>query len=243
MRVLLVVAAVAFGLVLQSEGNGRRLPSRLASATGSPTAGPFTIGGSVEGLFPGAMLSLPLAVHNTNSYSLRITDLAVAVVGVDKSNCPKAAVSSPGFSASTLVGGNATTVIPVTVSMATGVTDACQGAKFTLSFSGHGVRFPLPTSVVVHDARLVVRLTAARTAEVDASLFESGGQAGVVGRTLRFLVGSKLVCTLTTDMHGRGRCSGPAPLLPSHYSVVFAGDASYDPAATSGRLNRTVRIP
>lgn len=105
-----------------------------------------TLEGSVEGLYPGASVGLPLEIRNPTNATLRLDILGVRVGQPDRDGCPASALlvgsdRIPGGTdilvALVLVPGeNETLAVPV--SMATDADSACQGAIFPLAYSAQG---------------------------------------------------------------------------------------------------------
>ena len=109
---------------------------------------PLTVAleGSVEGLYPGASVALPLEVHNPTEATLRLDVLGVRVGQPDRDGCPASALlvgpdRIPGGTdlliALVLEPGDEETVA-VAITMATDADSACQGAAFPLDYFAQG---------------------------------------------------------------------------------------------------------
>lgn len=236
LRVALVLAAVAFGLCLQAEGGNRRALPRLIASNGVLAVGAFTITGSVEGLYPGANTMLPLRVRNNNGFAMVVRELDVATTQTDRAGCATSSVLPTGFDGSVRVNAKSAVTIPVPVRMLQTVTDACQGASFTLRYSGTATVAPIPTSLTA--ATVTVRRGATRPpSRFAAVLFERDSRQPVVGRRLTFRVDGNVACRATTGDDGRASCDAlVSGAVPTVYIVRFAGDSTYEAAAGQGAL-------
>jgi hypothetical protein len=122
-------------------GNGNGAPGKA-----------FTISGTLSGLFPGVTSKLYLTVNNPNNQAMTVTNLTATVTSVTKaSNAPAGicaataanlvihAFTGPSF---TIAANSSRSSSPayVPVVMPSSVANACQGATFTLSFSGTGAQ-------------------------------------------------------------------------------------------------------
>jgi hypothetical protein len=103
----------------------------------------FGLSGSITGLFPGAHLSLPVLVTNQNNQDIKVTQIQITVTGTDKIGCSGASTNlqptnytGPGF----VVHPNHPVTINLPISMPNTVDNACQDAKFTLSYGGSAVK-------------------------------------------------------------------------------------------------------
>jgi hypothetical protein len=103
----------------------------------------FGLSGSISGLFPGAHLSLPVLVTNPNNQDIKVTQIQITVTGTNKTGCTNAATNlqptnytGPGF----VVHPNNPVTINLPISMPKTVDNACQDAKFALSYGGSAVK-------------------------------------------------------------------------------------------------------
>ena len=105
-----------------------------------------TLEGSVEGLYPGAEVALPLQVRNPTDVTLRLDMLEVRAGSPDLEGCPADALlvgpdRSPGGASLELtleLGPGTEGVLAVPVTMATDADSACQGAVFPLDYTAQG---------------------------------------------------------------------------------------------------------
>jgi hypothetical protein len=122
-------------------GNGHSAPGKA-----------FTISGTLSGLFPGVTSKLYLTVNNPNNQAMTVTNLTATVTSVTKAaNAPAGtcaataanlvihAFTGPSF---TVAANSSRSASPayLPVVMPSSVANACQGATFTLSFSGTGTQ-------------------------------------------------------------------------------------------------------
>ena len=131
---------------------------------GNDPKGSFALTGQADGLYPGAVIALPLTVTNPQSFGIRITELTIGVgipvlpssplPGVSLAPaCTSGAVqigvldSSGQFRAqnpipvSVTLGKNGFASMPtVRLRMVASPPDACQGATFPLSYGGSAVK-------------------------------------------------------------------------------------------------------
>ena len=106
-----------------------------------PPAFTFQISGSVDGLYPGVTRMMVLTLSNRpNAGKLVVTTVDVTSVSVDKEGCSPALVVSDGWSGRKSIPKNGTATIAVPVRMRAEAPDACQGATFTLEYTGTGER-------------------------------------------------------------------------------------------------------
>jgi len=128
------LAAVAVAAVAAAGTTAWGAPR--ATGPGSGPAGPLvTLSGQVEGLHPGATLSLPITVTNTQAYDVRLTAVRVAV-GDAAVGCAAANLSVSSWQGPTLVAARAATVIRVPIVMPDAVPDQCAGQQFPLTYTG-----------------------------------------------------------------------------------------------------------
>jgi hypothetical protein len=95
----------------------------------------FSATGSVDGLYPGATIPLTLTLINNTGATIEVTSLTVAVANAS-SSCVASNLVVGAFDGPVTVPkkGSAPTVIPIT--MRTQAPNACQGATFSLTYSG-----------------------------------------------------------------------------------------------------------
>jgi hypothetical protein len=154
----LAVALVACGAVTGIRfgvfgGHGRPatavLGTQLAATNSSNNNGngngndpkSFTIGGSVSGLFPGAAKNLPVLITNQNNQDIKVTGIQINVTGSDKSGCNAGNLSTSNYTGPAfIVLKNSSRTIWLPVSMIHNASNTCQGATFTLQYSGTAVK-------------------------------------------------------------------------------------------------------
>ena len=147
-----VSAQVLAAQVVQANGNSQG--NGATNGNGSDPKGSFNITGQAQGLYPGAVIALPLTLSNPQSFGIRVTQLTVAVQAPGSAaGCTAGAVevgviANGQFTArnpipvSVTLGKNGTASLPSTVQlhMVASPPDACQGATFALSYSGSAVK-------------------------------------------------------------------------------------------------------
>ena len=118
-----LVAAVATGTSEQASG----------------VAPAFRITGSISGLYPGGPLSLRLTVTNDENFRIEVSSITTTVHDAAPS-CPAADLAVGRYAGPLVVPANGTrsTHVPARLSHAAG--NACQGAVFPLSYSGHAIK-------------------------------------------------------------------------------------------------------
>lgn len=96
----------------------------------------FLITGSVDGLYPGAMVTLVASVTNPFPFTVRVT-----TVGATPGDgpCPAAMLTVSGSSAEVVVEPGATGTVPLEVHLDRNAGDACQAATWPIAFSGTAV--------------------------------------------------------------------------------------------------------
>lgn len=115
---------------------------------------PFTISGDLEGLlYPGIRLPLDLTFDNPNSVPITITDLWVAITGIDQAHADQGCTLDPNFAARQFRGKYKKLVVAKTLTLSdtgidpkkwpqivmveTGISqDACRNATLTLTYGG-----------------------------------------------------------------------------------------------------------
>jgi len=101
----------------------------------------FSISGSVTGLYPGATKNLPVLISNQNNQDIKVTSLHISVTGSDRSGCGSSNLSTTDYSGPAFVVPKLSSqTINLPVSMTHGASDSCQGATFTLQYSGTAVK-------------------------------------------------------------------------------------------------------
>jgi len=130
--VVLLAGAVAFA-AWTSTGTG----------TGTATARNaqnLTINVSaVNGLYPTGSVNVPFTVTNPNPYAVKLSQVSLANVTVDKAGCTASVVSGANLADTDLIPAGGTTASRnFSVTMSNAAEDACQGAVFTLTLQATG---------------------------------------------------------------------------------------------------------
>ncbi len=117
------------------------------ACTGPPGAPPgppaLTVRGDVEGLHPGARLTLDLSVENPYRFAIRVRSVTVDVSSPEP-DCPPEHLEIPPVQPDTILEGRATGTVGVPVSMGPDAPDACQGIEFALTHHVTATRAPTP---------------------------------------------------------------------------------------------------
>jgi len=141
-----LLALCVFGLLLGSNAAAMRATQKASPsndsmmATGATSKGkPFSITGDVDDLYPGARALLNVQVTNPNNSPLRVSSIDVAVDDSDIVDCGSEWIS-PGRDVriSALVPAKATAHLSFPVRMLGNAPVACQGATWSLKFTGGG---------------------------------------------------------------------------------------------------------
>ncbi|WP_193605643.1 hypothetical protein [Nocardioides dongkuii] len=128
----LAVVLLAVGLLAGSATVAASGPTRPKPA--------FTISGGVDDLYPGAERRAVLRITNNRAWAIKVRRVVVTVASTNKSGCATSMVRSPGWAGSMRVAKGKTRVLRVPVRMRAVAPDACQGAVFSLRYSGWAVR-------------------------------------------------------------------------------------------------------
>lgn len=91
--------------------------------------------GTVEGLYPGAALDLPVLLENPNNFDVVVTELSVGVAHAS-SSCRAVNVDAEDFAGRRLVPKNGTAVQSIVVHMHHDAPDVCKNAEWQLTYSG-----------------------------------------------------------------------------------------------------------
>lgn len=109
----------------------------LAAGDEPETARPLVLSGTVEGLYPGATLHLPVLAANPNARPVVITSLATTVTSAP-TGCPADALQPGGLGEPLSVAANGSALGRIPVTMRTDAPNDCQGATFALAFRALG---------------------------------------------------------------------------------------------------------
>jgi hypothetical protein len=139
-----VLAAIAVAFLAAATG----LPSTLQTSKHddlqgivlmSSTSGAFAIKGQVSSLYPGQVTTLPLTLVNPNGFAIKVRSVSVKV-GSASTACTYANVSVAKFAGSLAVGPHSSRRLSLALTMSRAAPNACQGARFSLSYRGTAVR-------------------------------------------------------------------------------------------------------
>lgn len=125
-----------------------------SSASPKPKAGPrstgqgngqanghkdFVVSGQVENLRPGGTQPMVLTVRNPNSVGIRVTSLTVSAVSAS-TTCQASYLTLPQWTGSLVVPKKGSSTLTVQVSLKPAAPNACQGARWPLSYGGTAVK-------------------------------------------------------------------------------------------------------
>ena len=133
---VLAFAGGAFAAAHEGGAGGTSAAGDLAAKQKYPG---FSITGHVTGLLPGAHGRLRLKVHNRHRFKIRVTSIKTRV-GDPSAACRASNVSVRRFRGHKKVPGRHSRRIRVRIRMAASAPDACQGARFPLTYKGRAVR-------------------------------------------------------------------------------------------------------
>jgi hypothetical protein len=95
----------------------------------------FAISGQVDGLYPGADMTLDARVTNPYPFPIRVTSVGTTVRDAGPA-CPASVIEVRDSRAEVDIPRNATGTVPLAIRMDPSAPDACQGATWTLIFAG-----------------------------------------------------------------------------------------------------------
>jgi hypothetical protein len=133
--VVLVLAGFAFG---GSHAHSLRR-ARAEEASRRSVAPQFLLSGSVRGMFPGRIASIPVRVRNPLSFPI-IVKVITARVGSPRSGCSARNVRIEPIHGEWRIDPGATARLQTKVRMSMAAPDTCQGLGFPLRFRGKAVR-------------------------------------------------------------------------------------------------------
>jgi len=130
------VDASARVLLTGAGDSGSPVPANLADETAAGQKnGSFRIAGSAAKLYPGATVPLVLTVTNPQKFVIVVTSLTVKVSNAS-AKCAGTNLTVSAFAGKLSVPAHASAKATLHLSMHFGALDACEGAKFPLSFHG-----------------------------------------------------------------------------------------------------------
>ena len=109
----------------------------MAGAVPRPPLGttrPLVVHGRVRGLYPGASRRMRLVVRNPSSTSVRLTRVTARVANAS-ARCHARNVTIEGFAGSRAIPARGSVRILLPTRMRTTAPNACQGARFPLTFT------------------------------------------------------------------------------------------------------------
>ena len=110
------------------------LEGRLADPS-TASNGSFAIGGSVTGLYPGGLKWLGLTIANPQTFTIVVTSITT-VVKATRASCPAGYLSIGSFAGHHWVAARGASHVAVPAKMAATAPNACNGARFTLTYRG-----------------------------------------------------------------------------------------------------------
>jgi hypothetical protein len=135
----LVTAAVASAGLVYAQG-GPNPGGAIQSAANKPSP-TLSVKGSASRLYPGGTVLLPLKVRNRTRYPISLRKLKVKVRSANR-GCPASLLQVKRFKPKAKLGARKTATLKVRVRLSPAAPDACQRAKFPLSYRVTGIRTP-----------------------------------------------------------------------------------------------------
>jgi hypothetical protein len=111
----------------------------------------FELSGEVDGLYPGAQVTLEATVTNPHPFAIRVTDAGATVLDAG-SACPASMLQVERAEPNVVIGAHSTGTVSLQVRMSRRAPDACQGATWPLRFTGVAEEVPtvqLPSTSVL----------------------------------------------------------------------------------------------
>lgn len=108
------------------------------SASSAHAQDGFAIAGEVDGLFPGADVTLDAQVTNPHPFAILVIAASATVLDAT-AGCPASMLEIGASQATVEVPAGGTGVVPLEVRMSLGAPDACQGVTWPLEFSGTAI--------------------------------------------------------------------------------------------------------
>jgi hypothetical protein len=99
----------------------------------------FVVSGHVQNLRPGASRPMVITVRNPNSVAIRVTSVTMAA-GTAGPSCPASALTLRPWTGGLVVPKRGTASTTVDVGLKPTAPDACQGARWPLTFGGTAVK-------------------------------------------------------------------------------------------------------
>jgi hypothetical protein len=98
----------------------------------------FTVKGNVGGLYPGQWRKATITVRNTYSRRIVVHRIFASSARTNRAHCKASTVTSPGWRGSRSVGKGRSVKVTLRFQMQPSAPAACQGATYTLRYSGRG---------------------------------------------------------------------------------------------------------
>jgi hypothetical protein len=135
--VILVVLLVA---ALVTSGRDAHSIRRRREAPTTPSVAPeFAISGSVRGMFPGRIASIPVRVRNPMPFPIIVTKVSARVRSAGR-GCGEGNLRVQPIRGTWLIDPGGSIRLRANVRMPMTAPDACQGLEFPLHFGGKAVR-------------------------------------------------------------------------------------------------------
>jgi hypothetical protein len=111
------------------------------SASSARAQDGFAISGEVDGLFPGADVTLDARVTNPHPFAIRVMSTSATVLDASE-GCPASMLQVGDSQAPVEVPPGGTGIVPLDVRMSRNAPDACQGVTWPLRFTGTAIGTP-----------------------------------------------------------------------------------------------------
>ena len=130
---LAVLCLLAAGALAHATGSHSQPPDEGAAAAGKPAA--FHVKGHLKGIYPGQKTSMKVKVTNAGHARITLTRLKVKVRST-VAGCPSSSLKFTPFKGHRKIRGDATIAMKLAARMKATSPDACQGARYRLTFAG-----------------------------------------------------------------------------------------------------------
>ena len=130
--VMAALVAITAGAMAAFAGK----PADKPAGSAKPHAGgpPFTVSGSIDGLWPGAERPLVVTAENPYPFDIVLTSLSVTVSDASAS-CPASVVHVSSFTGEVRIAGRGQKTIELRASLDADAPNECQGATWVLSYA------------------------------------------------------------------------------------------------------------
>lgn len=208
----------------------------------------FSIAGDVGGLFPGAVKPLSLLVSNPFPDPIRVVSLSTTVGTPDRAGCTATVLTVSGLGSPVDIPPGQSRPVGVDVTMAATAPDACQGARFPLTYSGTAEGTSTTPATPTRLDALTATALGRRAQPVVTGHFTARAttvspRKPIAELTVQFSVSGTPVCQGTTNRLGFATCSGTfvagtSSITVIRYTASFAGNSTY--AASTATANVVV---